>query len=207
MNDPPPFHHEGGVTGGTTGGGTTTTGPAVTDAVQVLVHPEFETVRVYGVIPFDGGINIRAPDDPRRTLPGLRVQVRAHDIDHVSVATFPFITLTGFIARVQVGGVTGGGGTTTTGAAVTEAIQELVPAEFVTESVYGVTAFDGGVIWIEPDDPRITLPGFRVPVRLFTIDQVSVAPLPFITLAGLIAIVQEGGETMILAERSAKYEK
>ncbi len=44
-------------------------------------------------------------------------------------------------------------------------------------------------------------------MRLFIIVQVSVAPLPFITLAGLIAIVQDGGEITILSDSNAKYEK
>ncbi len=77
----------------------------------------------------------RVPEEPRTTLPGLSVPERAPERDQVIATAFPFITLAGLIAIVQDGGVTGGGGTTTTGAAVTEAIQELVPAEFVTVSV------------------------------------------------------------------------
>lgn len=202
---PHQFHHDGGVTGGVTGG--TTTGAEVTEAEQELVHPEFVTAIVYVVVTFDGGINASVPDDHKMVFPGLRVHESAHVIDQVIATAFPFTTLAGLMAIVQVGGVTGGGGTTTTGAAVTLATQELVPAEFVTVRVYGVTAFDGGIICIEPDDPRIVFPGLSVPVNAHIIDHVSVVPLPFTTLAGLIEIVQDGGVTMILADNNAKYEK
>jgi hypothetical protein len=86
----------------------------------------------------------------------------------------------------------GGGTTTTTGAAVTLAEQELLPAELLTRRVYGVIAFDGGIILIDPDEPRSIFPGLRVPVREPVIFQVSTAPLPLVTLFGLIEIVQLG---------------
>jgi hypothetical protein len=96
------------------------------------------------------------------------------------------------IEIVQLGG-TIGGTTTTTGAAVTRAVHEFVPAELLTTRVYGVVAFDGGTILIDPDEPRSTFPGLRVPVSELSIVHESTAPLPLVTLFGLIEILQLGG--------------
>jgi hypothetical protein len=186
---PPPPHELGGVT---TGGATTVhAGTAVILAEQELLPAELLTTRVYGVIAFDGGTILIDPDEPRSTFPGLSVPVREPVIFHERTAPLPFVTLFGLIEIVQLGG-TIGGTTTTTGAAVTRAVHEFVPAELLTTSVYGVIAFDGGVIVIEPDNPRSTFPGLRVPVREPVIFQVSTAPLPLVTLFGLIEIVQLG---------------
>jgi hypothetical protein len=110
------------------------------------------------------------------------------------------------IEILQLGGVTGGT-TTTTGAAVTVAVQELLPAELLTTRVYGVVAFDGGMILIDPDEPRRTFPGLRVPVSELSIVHESIVPLPFVTLFGLIEIVQLGSTSTAVFARSAKYEK
>ena len=158
------------------------------------------------MIAFDGGTILIDPDEPRSTFPGLRVPVREPVIFQVSTAPLPLVTLVGLIEIVQLGG-TIGGTTTTTGAAVTRAVHEFVPAELLTTRVYGVIAFDGGVIVIEPDNPRSTFPGLRVPVREPVIFHESTAPLPLVTLVGLIEIVQLGGTSTAVFARSAKYEK
>ncbi len=186
-------------------GGGTTMALAITEVVQELLQPLFITVKIYEVVVFDGGITIIDPDVPRRIFPGLRVPVRAFAIVHESVAPLPLSILFGLIAMVQDGIGIGG---TITGAAVTEATQELVPAELVTVRVYGVVAFDGGMMATEPDVPRRIFPGLRVPVRAFAIVHESVAPLPLSILFGLIVMVQDGGDiTMLAIDNKAKYEK
>ena len=95
----------------------------------------------------------------------------------------------------HVGGMTGGvtgvtGGTTTTGAETTDAVQELVPAVLVAVSTYGVVALIGGIITVDPDDPTSRFPGLMVPVSALIIVHDRVAPLPLMTLLGLILIVQ-----------------
>ena len=201
----PPPPHDGGVTGGVTGG-TTTTGADTTEVVHELFCIPLTTVIVYAVVALDGGITKTEPDDPTVILPGLIVPVELLSIDQVSVVAFPFTTLFGFAVIIhEGGGVTGG--TTTTGAEITDAVHELVPTVLFTVSTYGVVALIGGIITVDPDDPTTRFPGFRVPVRLLSIDQVSVAPLPFITLFGLIDTVQLGGTWTALLAKSAKYEK
>ena len=155
---------------------------------------------------FDGGVIVREPDIPTRIFPGLRVPVREPDILHESTAPLPFVTLFGLMEILQLGGVTGGT-TTTTGAAVTLAVQELVPAVLLTTRVYGVVAFNGGTILIDPDDPTRIFPGLRVPVSELSIVHESTAPLPFVTLFGLMEMVQLGDTSTAAFARSAKYEK
>ena len=158
------------------------------------------------VVALDGGTTSTEPEDPTVRFPGLIVPVELLSIDQVSVVAPPLTTLFGFAVIIQEGGgVTGG--TTTTGADTIEAEHELVPAPLVTVRTYGVVAFGGGIITVEPEDPRIVFPGLRVPVRLLSIDQVRVAPLPLTTLFGFIEIIQVGATCTALFARSAKYEK
>ena len=126
--------------------------------------------------------------------------------DQESVAELPFTTLFGLMEIVQLGGRTTGGGTSTA-LAVTDAVQEFVPAELVTEIVYGVVALDGGVISIDPEVPRIVFPGLSAPVCTLRRDQESVADPPLVIFFGLITIEQLGGTSTALLETSAKYEK
>lgn len=90
---------------------------------------------------------------------------------------------------------------------MTDAVQEFVPAELVTEIVYGVVALDGGVMSIDPEVPRIVFPGLSAPVCTLRRDQESVADPPLVIFFGLIAIEQLGGTSTALLETSAKYEK
>ena len=154
----------------------------------------------------DGGTTITEPDAQTVRFPGLIVPVAEFNIDQVRIVPLPLTTLFGFAVIIhEGGGVTGG--TTTTGADIIEAVQELVHAPFVTVRTYGVVAFGGGTITIDPDDPSMVFPGLRVPVRVLSIDQVRVAPLPLTTLFGLIDIVHVGATCTALFARSAKYEK
>lgn len=154
----------------------------------------------------DKGTTTTEPDDPTVRLPGLIVPVEVLSIDHVRVVLLPLTTLFGLAVIIhEGGGVTGG--TTTTGADIIEAVQELVPAPLLTVRTYGVVAFGGGTITVEPDDARMVFPGLSVPVKLLSIDQLSVAPLPLTTLFGLIEIVHVGATCTALFARSAKYEK
>jgi hypothetical protein len=99
---------------------------------------------------------------------------------------------------ITTGGVTGGittGGIAIGVVAVIDQLQELVPPELVTTSVYGVVVLVGGVIMREPVLPVRVFPGFNVPVREPDIDHERIAPLPLVTLFGLIERVQLGGVT------------
>lgn len=170
-----------------------------------MAPAELETTRVYGVVALDGGTIFSVPDAQSIILPGFNIPVSELTIDQVSRVPLPLVILFGVIDIVQVGGVTGG--TTTTGAVVTEALQEFDPAELVTTSVYEVVVLNGGIIFNDPEFPRITFPGFRVPVSAFIIDQVRRVPLPLAILFGLTEIVQVGGLTILSVESRAKYEK
>jgi hypothetical protein len=163
------------------------------------------TTSVYGVVVLGGGVMISEPDDPSIALPGLRVPVRLFSIDHERRAPLPLTILFGLIEILQLGGVTGG--TTTTALVVTEAVQELVPAELVTTSTYGVIALDGGVTRRDPDAPRIALLGLSVPVRLFVIVHERSEVPPLRILVGFAVIVQVGGDTTTFVDASAKNEK
>lgn len=76
---------------------------------------------------------------------------------------------------------------------VIDPLQEPVPPEFVTTRIYGVIAFEGGLIITDHDDPRIVFPGLRVPVSEPDMDQVRIVPLPLLILFGLIDNEQVGG--------------
>jgi hypothetical protein len=71
--------------------------------------------------------------------------------------------------------------------------QKLLPRVLVTASVYVVRILAGGTITSEPVDPRMILPGLRVPVEAPDIDQESTDPLPSVTADGEAVIVQVGG--------------
>jgi hypothetical protein len=106
----------------------------------------------------------------------------------------PFVTVFGLIEMVQVGSGTGGGAAE----AVIAVTHVLVPPVFVTERIYWVVVFEGGITDCVPEIPTGIAPGFKIPVLVPLILQERMLADPFCTDDGLLEMVQVGGGVGII---------